>query len=90
MAANRLRDGSVVRIRSKNDEILGIAESDDTLRPGVVAMTHGYGARGPAAEKDPSLAGSNVNLLFHMDDYDPITGMPRMSDIPVAVTAHAD
>jgi anaerobic selenocysteine-containing dehydrogenase len=90
MAANRLQDGSVVRIRSKNDEILGIAESDDTLRPGVVAMTHGYGARGPAAEKDPSLVGSNVNLLFHMDDYDPITGMPRMSDIPVAVTAHAD
>ncbi|MES2483249.1 MAG: molybdopterin-dependent oxidoreductase [Pseudomonadota bacterium] len=89
MAATQLQDGSVVRIRSKNDTVLGIAEADESLRPGVVAMTHGYGARGPAAELDPRLAGTNVNLLMHLDEYDPITGIPRMSDLPVAITAQA-
>lgn len=81
-----LQDGDTARIRSHYDEILGIVERDSTLRPGVVSMTHGFGAQGPEGERDPSLFGSNVNLLIHMDEHDPISGIPRMSALPVSVT----
>ncbi len=80
-----VQEGDNVAIRSRYDTILGVVEEDDTLRPGVVAMTHGFGAQGEAAERDPRLAGSNVNLLMHGDEFDPISGIPRMSSLPVAI-----
>jgi anaerobic selenocysteine-containing dehydrogenase len=89
MALQGLQDGNVVAVASRYDTILGVVEADDTLRPGVVAMTHGFGAQGEAAERDPFLAGSNVNLLMHADEYDPVSGIPRMSALPVSVVPHA-
>ncbi len=80
-----VQEGDVVVIRSRYDTILAVVEEDDTLRPGVVAMTHGFGAQGEAAERDPRRAGSNVNLLMHVDEFDPISGIPRMSSLPVAI-----
>lgn len=77
--------GDIVSIRSRHGEILGIAEADGTMRRGVVAMTHGFGARGAEAERDPRLAGSNVNMLTSVAEHDPITGLPRMSALPIAV-----
>lgn len=88
MAAQGLRDGDVAAVTSRYDTILGVVEADDTLRPGVVAMTHGFGAQGEAAERDPFLAGSNVNLLMHVDEHDRVSGIPRMSALPVSVTRH--
>ncbi|MCC0056111.1 MAG: molybdopterin-dependent oxidoreductase, partial [Rhodobiaceae bacterium] len=85
--ALKLKDGDKVRIRSRYDEIVGFVELDKSLRPGVVSMTHGYGTHGPDGETDPSVAGSNVNLLIHMDEHDPVSGIPRMSAIPVSVAA---
>ena len=80
------QDDDVVSVRSRYDSILAVVMSDNTLRPGVVAMTHGFGARGEAAERNPFLAGSNVNLIMHTDEHDPISGIPRMSALPVAIT----
>ena len=84
-SALNVNEGDVVAIRSRYDTILGVVEEDDTLRPGVVAMTHGFGAQGEAGERNPRLAGSNVNLLMHADEFDPISGIPRMSALPVAI-----
>jgi hypothetical protein len=57
------------------------------MRPGVVAMTHGFGPR-PHSNYDPRRDGSNVNLLLSWDDDpDPYHGMPRMSAVPVSVKA---
>jgi len=51
----------------------------------VIAMSHGFGGHGREQERDPYL-GSNVNLLLSNDeDFDPITGIPRMSSVPVAL-----
>jgi anaerobic selenocysteine-containing dehydrogenase len=85
-----LQEGRVVRIQSRYDGILGVVESDGTLRRGIVSMTQGFGAQGEAAERNPLLAGSNLNLLIHGDEYDPISGIARMSAVPVAISAAGD
>jgi hypothetical protein len=56
------------------------------LRRGVVAIAHAFG--GLADEDDHYLElGANTGRLVRTDeDYDPITGMPRMGNIPVAIT----
>lgn len=85
MATLALRDGDEVEIRSHHGVISAFVQGDDAMRPGVVAMTHGFGSR-PDADHDPRRDGSNVNLLVSWDDDpDPYHGMPRMSAIPVAV-----
>lgn len=80
-----LTDGLVARLRSRSGEALAIVETDPTLRRGVVALSHGFGGMGLAAEADPMIAGTNINLLIGMDEADSITGLPRMSAIPVAI-----
>jgi anaerobic selenocysteine-containing dehydrogenase len=90
VAALRLREGQVVEISSRYASILGIIEGDDSVRPGVVSMTQGFGARGEAEELNPYLAGSNVNLLMHQGEYDPISGIARMSALPVAISSREE
>ncbi len=87
MARLELRDGDEVAIRSRHGTIVGFVEGDADMREGVVAMTHGFGPR-PGSNYDPRRDGSNINLLLSWDDDpDPYHGMPRMSAVPVAVTA---
>lgn len=85
-----LRSGDDVAIASRHGEILAIVEADDTLRPGVVAMTHAFGA--PPGEDDGRdrhrAFGSNTGRLVATDDdYDPVSGMPRMGAIPISIRA---
>jgi hypothetical protein len=48
-------------------------------------MTHAWG-RSPGEDDDPRVAGSNTGRLTAVDqDFDPYTGIPRMSAIPVRV-----
>jgi anaerobic selenocysteine-containing dehydrogenase len=80
-----LETGDLARIRSRHDEILGIVEADASLRSGVVSMTHGFGAL-PSEDEDPREAGANTGRLLRADDdYDPVSGIPRMGALPVAV-----
>ena len=80
-----LASGELARIRSRHDEILGIVEPDASLRRGVVSMTHGFGAL-PSQEADPRAAGANTGRLLRADDdFDPVSGIPRMGALPVAV-----
>jgi hypothetical protein len=77
-----------VRIATPHDAIFAVVEADDTLRCGVVAIAHAFGG---LVEEDHlyKQLGSNTGRLARTDeDYDPITGMPRMGNIPVAITAH--
>jgi anaerobic selenocysteine-containing dehydrogenase len=79
-----LSSGDVVSIRSRRDAVLGIVEGDETLRRGIISMTHGFGGHGREAESNP-YTGTNVNLLIPEDEFDPISGIPRMSSIPVTI-----
>jgi anaerobic selenocysteine-containing dehydrogenase len=80
-----LNDADEVEIRSRGGVIVGFVEGDETMRPGTVGMTHGFGGR-PNGPYDPRRDGSNVNMLLRWDDDpDPYHGMPRMSAVPVAI-----
>lgn len=87
MAALDLSEGDSIRIRTRYDAIPGIAEADASLRPGVVAMSHAFGGL-PGEEHDFRQNGSNTGRLVRTDvDYDPLTGMPRMGNIPISIEA---
>lgn len=86
LADLQLRPGEEIMIRSRHDQIPGIVEADSTLRRKVIAMHHGFG--GLIDEDANHLgAGSNVGRLIPNDvEFDAITGIPRMGNIPVTVT----
>ncbi len=87
MRSLQLQAGDSVRIRSRHGEVTAFVEEDDGLRPGVVAMMHGFGGS-PGPGYDPRRDGANVNQLTAWeDDNDPHTGMPRMGALPVSVEA---
>jgi anaerobic selenocysteine-containing dehydrogenase len=80
--------GEIVRITSDHASILGVVEAEPGLRRGAISMAHGFG---DAPEHDSELLqiGSPTGRLVPVDrDYDPYTGMPRMSAIPVTVERH--
>ena len=83
----QLEAGGMVTVSSRHDRIPSIVEADASVRRKVVTMHHGFGG---LVDEDLrySEQGSNVSRLVANDvDYDPITGIPRMGNIPVAVTA---
>jgi anaerobic selenocysteine-containing dehydrogenase len=85
LAARALQPGDRVEIRSRFGSIISFVAVDAHLRPGVLAMTHGYGARF-GKDYDPGRDGANVNdLLSWVDDPDRYHGMPRMSAVPVSL-----
>jgi len=85
LAAAGATSGALVELRSRWGAIEVIAEADDSLRRGVVAITHGFG-RNLGEPDDPRRQGANVNRLTHVEDgVDHWTGMPRLGAIPVSV-----
>jgi len=81
-----LQSGDRITIRSRHDGIPSIVEDDRTMRRKVLAMYHCFGG---LVEEDGKFTelGSNVGRLVPNDkDYDPITGIPRMGNIPVRIT----
>ncbi|MFK8019981.1 MAG: molybdopterin-dependent oxidoreductase [Pseudomonadales bacterium] len=82
-----VQSGDSVSISSAHGTIPAIVEADTSLRRGLVAMSHAFG--GLVNEDDRYLEqGSNTGKLLSTEvDYDPITGMPRMGNIPVAISA---
>jgi anaerobic selenocysteine-containing dehydrogenase len=83
-----LDDGDVVEISSAISTILGVVEPDETLRRGLIAMSHNWGDVEEYDEKVREI-GSNTGRLTSIDDqYDPYSGQPLMSNIPVAVRPH--
>jgi anaerobic selenocysteine-containing dehydrogenase len=82
-----LAAGDLVEIRSSRASILGIAEPAPEVRRGVVSMAHCFGDA-PRDEPEGSVRaiGSNTGrLIDNADVFDPHTGIPRMSAIPVAI-----
>ncbi|MCP9274806.1 molybdopterin-containing oxidoreductase family protein [Mycolicibacterium arenosum] len=87
MAELGLQSGELVTVRSPHDFIPSVVEADDSLRPDVVAMHHAFGGL-PSEDGEVRERGSNIGRLIPTDiEYDRITGLPRQSNIPVAVTA---
>jgi anaerobic selenocysteine-containing dehydrogenase len=80
-----IKSGDSVVIRSRHNEIQAVAETDNTMRPGVISMNHAFGGL-PEQEDQYRKIGSNTGKLLSVEvDYDPHSGMPRMGNLPVAI-----
>lgn len=87
LAALKLQSGDKVEIRSTRASIFGLVEPDKNLRRGLVSMSHCWGG---VKSDDAMFAeiGSNTGRLTDVEtDFEPYTGMPRMSNIPVKISA---
>ncbi|NBU25858.1 MAG: hypothetical protein EBS39_09650, partial [Gammaproteobacteria bacterium] len=68
-------DGAVVEIESRTGIIRAIAQLAPDVREGVVSIAHGF---------EPA---STAALVDDEHDYEPLSGLPRMSALPVVVRA---
>ena len=77
--------GETIEIASDRATIVAVAARAPELRPGLVSMAHCFGDA-PDQEADPRRHGSSTGrLIDNTRHFDPYTGIPRMSAIPVAV-----
>jgi len=80
-----LSSGQEVVLRSRHGAIPAVVASAAELRRGVISMAHGFG-EGPESRAGAREGGSNTGRLVSVEEgYDPYTGIPIMSGIPVAV-----
>lgn len=76
-------DGDMARLASEHGAVDVIVKPDDSLRPGVVSMSHCFGGD-PQQSTDTATQGSSAARLIAVDkNYDPLMGMPTMSAFPV-------
>jgi anaerobic selenocysteine-containing dehydrogenase len=80
-----LADGARVRVSNAHGAVETAVRVDDTLRAGVVAMTHGFG--GTRAKGASEFEGVNANALapHGPSSFDPVSGMAQLTGIPVEV-----
>ena len=79
-----------VRVESANGAVIATLALDDSLRPGVVAMTHGWGhGASPALQVASNHPGVNVNALLPsgVGSFEPLSNQAHMTGIPVEVQA---
>src|SRR3546814_8179631 len=74
MAERGLVNGDWIEIASDNGTIDAMVEADETIRPGVVSMSHGFG--GLPEDGDYLTNGASANLLISTErDRQAINGM---------------
>jgi len=88
-AEQGLVNGDRVAVTSKVTTVTAELRIDDTLRPGVVSMPHGWGHDGPGlrTSRSASVPGSNYNALVDdTTDLEALTASPIFNGVPVTVT----
>ena len=79
-----IAEGDRVEIISETGTIIAVAEADETVRSGVVSISHGFG--GLPDDSDYAKDGASTNLLLaSAADRQTINAMPQMTAIPVAI-----
>ncbi|WP_081235733.1 molybdopterin-containing oxidoreductase family protein [Streptomyces viridosporus] len=79
-------DGDLVRVTSAYGALTVTAQLDETLRPGVVSLEHGWGLqRGLALSR--AFPGANVNRLtpHGPGSYEPVSNQAQLTGVPVEV-----
>ncbi len=90
LASWGVADGDIVEISSPRASIRTVVKAATDVKPGTISMAHSWGdlpgEQGPTA--DPRTLGDTTGRLSdNASLYDPITGLPVMSAIPVSVRA---
>ena len=82
-----LAEGDQIVLESRHGSLPAIVAVDDGLREDVISMSHAFGDL-PSEGRDIRKVGSNTGVLISVeDDYDRISGIPRMSAVPVRVAS---
>jgi anaerobic selenocysteine-containing dehydrogenase len=90
LTALGLVKGDEIEIESAHGTIVALADVDDGLRLGSVSMSFGFGAARDSDHRQVRSVGSSVaRLLSTSDYYDPYSGQPRMSSVPIRIRAAA-
>jgi anaerobic selenocysteine-containing dehydrogenase len=85
MAKEGIADGDIIELESVRAHLRAVATGEDGLKRGCISMTHAWGGN-PGEDEDPHFLGSNTGRLSPVDrDFDPYSGIPIMSAIPVRV-----
>lgn len=80
-----INHGDVVEISSARAAITTVAAESPDVRRGCISISHSFGDN-PDEVDNPRESGGNTSRLSFSDrDFDQKTGIPRMSNIPVAV-----
>jgi anaerobic selenocysteine-containing dehydrogenase len=79
-------EGALLDLTSDHGTVTVVAAVDDTLRRGVLSITHAYGTL-PGHDDDPRRYGANPARLLSLTEHrQPISLMPWMSAVPVTAT----
>jgi len=84
-----LGDGDAVTVSNRNGEIAAVVRIDDSLREGVVAMTHGWGnERSNGLRVAKKYPGTNVNVLLPSGpgSYEKLSNQAHMTGVAVTVS----
>jgi len=85
--ARNVGEGSEVKIHNGNGAVVSSVQLDDTLKPGTVAMTHGWGNQNTGMNVAKKYAGVNTNALLPTGpgSYEKLSNQSFMTGIPVEV-----
>ena len=84
-----LQAGVEVSVKSDFGQVIAILKEDSDLRPGVVAMTHGWGhANNPNLGVASNHPGTNINAVLPtgQGSFDPLSNMSHMTGIAVELS----
>jgi anaerobic selenocysteine-containing dehydrogenase len=81
--------GDRVRVTTPGGTAVAVAEVDDTMMAGHIALPNGLGVRYSPAGGDPELTGVAPNELTTTDWRDPIAGTPWHKHVPARLEAVA-
>ncbi|MBT3428430.1 MAG: molybdopterin-dependent oxidoreductase [Gammaproteobacteria bacterium] len=80
-----IQSGDLIEVQAAAGSLVGVVESAKDVKPGVISMAHAWGDI-PDNFGDVRSKGASTNRLVDDDrTFDKISGMPRMSAIPVNV-----
>ena len=83
LAAVGAGDGDWLALVSARGRLVVRAKADDTMRPGHLALPHGYGQAHPGPDGQRLVCGPAVNALTSSAWCDPVAGTPFHKHVPV-------
>ncbi len=82
-----VESGSLIEITSNRASIRTVVQATDEVGPGVISMAHAWGDTPEHDDRVREIGGNTNRLITVERDYDPVSGIPMMTAIPVNVKA---
>jgi anaerobic selenocysteine-containing dehydrogenase len=76
-------DGEWIAVRSPAGRVVVRCKADDSLRPGQLALPHGYGQSYPTRDGERLSNGPRINALTDSRHCDPVAGTPYHKHVAV-------